>query len=117
MSETPLWRRTFNRVERVVGERLEDLTATDGFARTLATGADLQRGVRRRVEGVTSSALHLANLPARSDISRLSRQVTALQKQLGDLTAELERPDLTPDPPTAPTTQKERGSGTRPPPD
>lgn len=92
MADRPRWRRAFDRAERAVGEPLEELTSTEGFAAALARIAALRRELRRRVRGVTASVLHLANLPAQSDVARLSRQLASLEHQVRELRAE-QRPN------------------------
>jgi hypothetical protein len=48
-----------------------------------------QSEVRRRSERTTRRLLHLWNLPAGSDVTRLLNEIGALQQQVRDLTREL----------------------------
>lgn len=76
-----LWR-GFDRVERLVGSRLEDLVATTGYADTVVKALKAQRAVGgligRVLMGGTSTFLHAVNLPTGKDVQRLSRQLASL---------------------------------------
>ena len=87
----PLWLRAVHRLERAIGEPIEAAVRTDTYfdvvahatrARSLAIGA---------AEGVSRRCLHLLNLPTASDVRRLSEQVGALQRDVRDLSREVDR--------------------------
>jgi hypothetical protein len=78
-------------VERAVGGRLEQATRTDEFATLLTTLSRVDTRVRRTYRQATADSLHRFNLPAWSDLLRLSEQMTALERRLSDLALELER--------------------------
>jgi hypothetical protein len=77
-----------------VGRPLEDLAATNRFNRLLLNTARAQAVALRAFERQTRSVLHLWNLPARSDIKRLQRQVGALSAEVQELTVRLEEERL-----------------------
>jgi hypothetical protein len=82
----PAWRRAFDKLERTVGEPLEDAVASQRYVDLVvkATKAQLafNRIVKRAVDDQIARALHLFNVPAYSDMRRLSRQLTTLTAEV-----------------------------------
>lgn len=78
----PTWRRAFDTVERAVGRPLEQAVESSRYVDALVLGLKVQgavnRTVRRTVDRQIGAVLHLVNVPTRSDVRRLSRQVTTL---------------------------------------
>lgn len=91
MASKPLWRQAFDAVDRRVSGQVEAGTRSDVFLDALALGWRLRGRVQRELERRTSGALHLFNLPAHSDVRRLSEQVGALQREVRDLSREVEQ--------------------------
>src|SRR4051812_24094332 len=92
MSEQrPLWRQGFDAVDGAVGPRLTALVNSDGFAVAVGVATRTQSAVRRRTERATRRMLHLWNLPAGSDVTRILNEIGSLQQQVRDLTRELNR--------------------------
>jgi hypothetical protein len=90
MSEKPAWRRTYDAVEKTVAPRVEALVHTTQFASTTAVVARARRRVGGQLNGVTARVLHLFNLPARTDIQQLRRQVGAVDREVRRLSVELD---------------------------
>jgi hypothetical protein len=86
----PFWRRGFNRTERLVGKPLEDLVATRRFNDVMVRALQVERAAQRLMERQTRAAVHLLNLPARSDVTSLRRQIGALRSDIRELEAKLE---------------------------
>lgn len=84
-------RRRFDQAERAIGAPLENLVATQRFTELLVLGFRVHTGAWRMVESSTRRALHFWNLPTRSDINRLSRQVAALDTKVEALAAAQEQ--------------------------
>jgi hypothetical protein len=89
-SGRPLWRRGFDRTERTVGRRLEDLVSTQAFTDLLVAAFREENAFYRLFERQTRAVLHFWNMPARSDVAQLRRQVGALRADLRELAAKLE---------------------------
>jgi MbeD/MobD like len=89
--ERSLLRQYFDSVERSVGRPLESGVETDTFQDTLAAVTRLQAAIKGRLERASGDLLHMFNLPAHSDMKRLSEQVSRLDKQVRDLSLELEK--------------------------
>lgn len=89
MSE-PLWKRAFDAVERSSGPALNKALSNPDVieAITLATA------VRRRAESdlaeIARRGLHLFNLPAGTDISKVSHQVAGLEREIRQLNRRIE---------------------------
>jgi hypothetical protein len=90
-----LWRRNFDAVERLLRGQLEELVLTRTFNDLLALTWRTQRSARRLLDGQTSAVLHFWNMPTRTDVSKLRRQLGVMAADLEELAAELER-DLHP---------------------
>jgi len=86
----PLWRRVFDRAERLAGKPLEDAVQTTTFTDLVVLSFRAQRAMWHGVERGTRTALHLCNLPARTDVDRLSRNVAAMRHELRDMSARLD---------------------------
>lgn len=87
----PAWRRVVDAVDARVSPPVEGAVQTDLFADALALVLRGRRAVLREVERQQRRALHLVNLPAASDVKRLSDQIAALQRQTRALEHQLER--------------------------
>jgi hypothetical protein len=88
---SPLWRQAFDAVERRVGPPLEAAVRSNAFADGVALGWRARRRVQRELERRSRRVLHTANLPAATDVRRVSEQVSALQREVRALQRELER--------------------------
>jgi len=90
-ADTSLLRKGFDVVEGAAGRRLEEFVRTGTFAEALGLATRARAGLEREVERRTRRALHVFNLPAASDVTRLRRQVASLDHEVRRLTAALER--------------------------
>jgi hypothetical protein len=86
----PLWRQGYDAMEREVAPRLDAMVRSDGFAQAMGVVARLQRAVQQEVARSTRRWLHLLNLPAATDVSRILTEMGRLEKQVRDLTHQLE---------------------------
>jgi hypothetical protein len=91
MPDRPLWRQVFDAVDRRIAPPIEAGTRSDVFGDAFTVAFRLRRRVQREVERRSRRALHLVNLPTATDVRRLSEQVAALQRQVRELSRELER--------------------------
>jgi len=91
MTNTPGWRRTYDTVERAVAPRGEALVRSSGYARLTAAVLRVRRAAGRGVNGVTSMAWHVVNLPAGTDIQRLRAQIGTLDRDVRRLSLQLEQ--------------------------
>jgi hypothetical protein len=90
VASDPSWRASFNAIERTIGSQVERVTQSEAFAVALGLGQTVQRDVARRTERVSRRVLHLLNLPAGSDITRLLGQMGSVERQVRDLEKRLE---------------------------
>lgn len=88
--DTPLWRRTFDALERPAARVLESAVQTNAFADVLALGVRARRGLERQYVEAFERWLHLWNLPAYSDVVRLQAQTAAVERRLREVAHELE---------------------------
>lgn len=82
-------------MERAVGAPLERAVASSHFGTAISVwvGANrtLERMVRRRIDAQLARVLHLLNMPTRSDVQRLSRQMATLTSETRALSLPAER--------------------------
>jgi hypothetical protein len=85
----PVWRRVFDRVERAVGEPLEDAVASRDYIKVVVLGIKgplaVNRGLRREIDRQIGAVLHSLNLPTHDDIVRLARQLSVLTAEVRGL--------------------------------
>jgi hypothetical protein len=111
----PLWRLAFDVIERPVGAASESWIQTDVFMDTLALTWKLQRRFAREMHRGLGLWLGLWDLPRRSDVTSLVTQIANLERQVRQVSRELERRERT-DPPgprqrPAATTRKVTSNG------
>src|SRR3954447_8475280 len=85
MADKPLWRRTFDSLDQRVAQPIEAAARSDAFGDVLTITLRLRARAQREVEKRTRRALHLVNLPAATDVRRLSEQVAGLRRELREL--------------------------------
>jgi hypothetical protein len=91
MSDVSVWRRAYDTFERNVSPRVEAIVHSDGFATVTAVLASTSDVAGTQVDTVTTRLWHLMNLPARTDVQRLRKQVGALDREVRRLTLQLDR--------------------------
>jgi len=98
VSRPPLWRQMYDRVERAVAPRLEAGVRTEMFASTLAAVTKARAELSRRgsqlagrLGTVSARSLHLVNLPAADDVTRLRAEIRDLDRRVRDLTRQLDQ--------------------------
>src|SRR3954454_15473073 len=87
----PIWRLAFDAVERPVGAAWEAWVQSDVFMDTLAATWKVQRRVAKEMHRGLGLWLGLWDLPRRSDVTSLVTQVATLERQVRQLSRELER--------------------------
>jgi hypothetical protein len=87
----PLWRLAFDLVERPVGAASEAWLQTDVFMDALAVSWKVQRRLTREMQRGVGLWLDLVGVPKRSDVTQLVNQVAGLERQVRQVTRELER--------------------------
>lgn len=89
----PTARRVFDKAERTIGEPLEELVQSKTFTEALGIALKLQRRVNGALFGVAAGAvervLHTAQIPTRSDVRNLNRQIVELTAEVRTLSQKL----------------------------
>jgi hypothetical protein len=109
----PLWRLAFDLVERPVGAASESLVQSDVFMDALAASWKVQRRMTREMQRGVGLWLDLFAIPRRSDLTTLVNQVASLERQVRQVTRELERrngSEIAAQPPAA-TTRRSSAKG------
>ena len=79
----------YDALEREVAPRLESVLHSNEFVAATAAVAGIRSAVGATVAAVNTGLLHAVNLPAKSDIGRLRRQVGELDYEVRLLRMEL----------------------------
>ena len=83
--QRPLWRKAFDSVERAIAPGLEAAVRSEGFADVATVAMRVRADMARRAERAMRRALHRWNLPAGSDVKRLSEQIASVERRVRDL--------------------------------
>jgi len=87
----PLWRLAFDLVERPVGAASETLVQSEVFMDALAAGWKVQRRMAKEMQRGLGLWLDVFAIPRRSDLTTLVNQVASLERQVRQVSRELER--------------------------
>lgn len=87
----PLWRQIFDAVDGIVTPQLEALVRTEQFSKDLGRFGKAQAFLESQARDASAKMWHVLNLPAGSDISRLRKQLGALDRDVRRLTLQLEQ--------------------------
>jgi hypothetical protein len=108
---TPIWLKAVQRVERIVGARVEAAVHSDAYFDVVTRLTRSQERLQTTLDGISSRIIHLANLPAGTDLRRVHAQLSRMERRLVELSKQLD--DHAPQPPARP----ERVAEPRVPPD
>ena len=89
-SAPPKWRQTFDAIEREVTPRLDRVIRSEQFAVATGLAAQVQRRVAKQAARNTRRVLHMLNLPAGTDVSRLLNEIGQLKAQVRTLSSQIE---------------------------
>ena len=88
--QPPRWRQIYDGIERQLSPRTEALIGSQVFGTVLGFATRSKRTVRDRITRATASTWHLLNLPAGSDVSRILREIGAVNRQIRILQVQIE---------------------------
>ncbi len=89
-SVPPKWRQTFDSIEREVTPRLDSIIRSEQFAVATGLAAQMQRRIAKQAARNTRRVLHLFNLPAGTDVTRLLNEIGQLKAQVRSLSSQIE---------------------------
>lgn len=91
MSEArPVWRQAYDMLEQAVGPQLKTVVSSEPFAVAVGLMARAQKSAQRQAERNTRRLLHLWNLPAGSDVTRIIAEIGKLQREVRELTRQVD---------------------------
>ncbi len=85
----PRWKQTFDRLDRALGPRVNEIMRSDEVASLMALAQRGRRELEQRSEQASRRALHWFNLPAGSDVNRLLTEIAHLEREVRDLRKQL----------------------------
>jgi hypothetical protein len=88
--ERPKWRATVDRVDQRISPVADQVVRTDAFADAMGVLSRLRHVAQQRVERSLRNQWHFWNVPAGSDVKRLSQQLASLENRVRDLGRQLE---------------------------
>ena len=88
--DRPMWRRAFDAVEKNLTPQLEQMVRTEQFADVASAFTRMQLEFQRRAERSLRQTWHFWNLPAGSDVKRLTEQVASLERRVRELSKQLQ---------------------------
>jgi hypothetical protein len=88
-SQGPLWLKVVHRVERAVGVPVESAVRSDTYFDLVSLLTRTTGKAKDTAESLSRRGLHLLNLPAGSDVSRLREQLLRMERRLNQLTEEI----------------------------
>jgi hypothetical protein len=80
----------FDSADRLIGPASEQLVRTEAFADLIGLASRMRYVALKRTERALRQQWHVWNLPASTDVRRLSEQVASLERQVRNLTREIE---------------------------
>lgn len=83
-------RDAIERADGVVGPPLEQVVRHEGFATAVAVLQHLRREVGHQVDGLLGHLLHQVNMPTRRDVNRLLAHAGYLERQVRELSNQLD---------------------------
>jgi hypothetical protein len=101
----PIWLKAVLRLERLVGTRVEAAVHSDTYFDLVTHVHRSQERLGTAVEEVSARLIHLANLPAGTDIRRVRAQLARMERTLVDVSKQLEDQAAGFDEQPAPSTQ------------
>jgi phage shock protein A len=86
----PRWRQLFDAVEQNLTPQVEQWVQSEQFADLTAAMTKLRAQMQERTERAMRRSWHFWNLPAGSDVKRMSEQLASLERRIRDLSKQLE---------------------------
>ena len=93
MSNGPLWLKVVHRLERAVGEPVESAVRSDAYFDVVSVVTRVTGKAKGTAESLSRRGLHLLNLPAGSDVSRMREQLHRMERRLNQLSENVEELD------------------------
>jgi hypothetical protein len=86
----PAWRRAFDVAERAAARCLEPLATSEEFAIAVGIARRARHAGQTRWNAALARGLHMWNLPANTDVQRVTRHIGRLEARLATMAHELE---------------------------
>ena len=88
--DTPIWKKAFDGAEKAVSPPLTDLMAAPEVIEALTIAIAVRKRFLEDIGKVASRLLHTWNLPAGTDVRKLSLQIANLERQLRSVNRQLD---------------------------
>ena len=88
--DTPAWKKAFDAVEKQAGPTLGKALSNPRVIEALTLTMAIERRAREDVAEFVRRQLHLVNLPAGTDVQKVSNQIANLERQIRQLNRRLD---------------------------
>ena len=88
--EPPAWKKVFDAVEKQAGPALGKAFSNPRVIETITLAMAVERRAREDVAEFVRRQLHLVNLPAGTDVQKVSNQIANLERQIRQLNRRLD---------------------------
>lgn len=88
--EPPAWKKVFDAVEQQAGPMLGKALSNPKVIETVTLAMAVERRARDDVAEFVRRQLHLVNLPAGTDVQKVSNQIANLERQIRQLNRRLD---------------------------
>lgn len=103
-NEAPVWKQLFDMIEGPLTEHATAVANSAEFSKLLASMSQKLNELEGKSKKASAEVLHLYNVPAYTDITKLSRQIGSLTNKVETLSAQIEeimeKLDMEDDPPS-----------------
>jgi hypothetical protein len=93
-SGAPIWRQGYDAVEQVLEPRVMDLMRHRRFGWSVGFVLRLRGSAHGMASTSTRRLLHMLNLPAGTDVTRLLNEIGSVKRELHELSTHLERAQI-----------------------
>ncbi|MEZ5342381.1 MAG: hypothetical protein R2706_13315 [Acidimicrobiales bacterium] len=90
MAESPAWKRAFDEAEKRLSPSVTRALATPEIIEALTIAIAVRRRMLEDIGSVSRRVLHFWNLPAGTDVRKVSLQIADLERQLRSLNRQLD---------------------------
>ena len=89
-SAKPLWRQMFDMTEAPIRDQAQAVVESGQFSQMLMYAMEHWKSLNGQTQDAVAKLMHLSNVPAYSDLAKLTRQVGALTGKVDALAGTLE---------------------------
>jgi hypothetical protein len=90
MTEVPTWRQWFDMIEAPIRKQSEAAVSSENFTKAMLFAQENFGPLDKKRREALTKMMHLSNVPALSDVTKLSRQIGTLTHKVDTLLLQIE---------------------------